>query len=599
MKKLKLAALLTAFTLSVTAFAACGKKDDKKDGSTDISVSWETANFQDVFKTKYVASDDEATAPALNGNVLSAYDGYECIPGFDNYEQDGTSYTYSTQNHNPVVAMYKVKDDGSTDYRFYNVALGKEILQKALAADEEFEIKTIGHEVTGGFWVYALRIDILGKESSSTEYYTFEGTKLNGSLRLVDEYDVRDDNGRLISKELVFKVSDSEGNVTSYRTNAYTGKLVKNVTEDDKSVGNEFKDFETDYEVEGENYGYKIDPDGVIAVYEKGSNKIAKLADFRGEYENVNFTILANETFLVQLNGLTDGEYDYIRVDSGKANKYKLKSYVYDPASGEKTEVKLNYLCMYAINSYAHDDYDNMLKCENVGLFYRIIDKKLDTKARIAVLKNNLEVGGVIDNYVPNQDDIPYLISDGVFEVETSGSSKYYLDATGKIIGKNLTGTSYINSTFVRTDRAIYNVKTLENIIDLSTDEYSIDIYETNFNGNVVIKKNYIDDRSSDMLLITPETNTPKKLFSEGDVFGYGFDIYGYYYVQQFDSEKGLYTVTYYNADGNEMFSFNSSYGYPDASSAYSITENTRAHFFRYIDTDANGVETKRYCRCA
>ena len=101
------------------------------------------------------------------------------------------------------------------------------------------------------------------------------------------------------------------------------------------------------------------------------------------------------------------------------------------------------------------------------------------------------------------------------------------------------------------------------------------------------------------MLLITPESNTPKKLFSEGDVFGYGFDIYGYYYVQQFDSEKGLYTVTYYNADGNEMFSFNSSYGYPDASSAYSITENTRAHFFRYIDTDANGVEIKRYCRCA
>ena len=599
MKKLKLAALLTAFTLSVTAFAACGKKDDKKGGSTDISVSWETANFQDVFKTKYVASDDEATAPALKGNVLSTYDGYEFVSGVYVYEQDGTRYVYSTQNHNPVVAMYKVKDDGSADYRFYNVALGKEILQKALAADEEIEIKTIGHEVTGDFWVYALRIDISGKESSSSEYYTFEGTKLNGTLRLVDEYDVKDDNDRLISKELVFEVSDSEGKVTSYRTNAYTGKLVKNVTEDDKPVGNEFKDFKTDYELEGKNYGYKIDTDGVIAVYEKGSNKIAKLADFRGEYENVNLTILANETFLVQLTGLTDGEYDYIQVDSGKAKKYKLKSYVYDPASGEKTEVKLNYVCMYAINSYAHDDYDNMVKCENLGVFYRIIDKKLDTKARIAVLKNNLEVCGVIDNYVPEQDDVPYLISDGVFEVETSGSSKYYLDATGKIIGKNLTGTSYINSTFVRTDRAIYNVKTLENIIDLSTDEYSIDISETNFNGNVVIKKNYVDGRSSDILLITPESNTPKKLFSEDEVSNYRFDFYGYYYVQQFDSEKGLYTVTYYNADGNEMFSFNSRYGTIEWSSAYQVTENSAAYFFRYIDTDASGAEINRYARCA
>ena len=599
MKKLKLAALLTALTLSVTAFAACGKKDDEKGGSTDISVNWETANFQDVFKTEYVASDGEVAAPALKGTVLSDYDGYEYV-SVSVYDQNDTRYNYSTQNYNPVVVMCSVNDDGSADYRFYNVALGKEVLRKTLAADEEFQIKTIGHEVSGYFWVYALRIDISGKESSSTEYYTFEGTKLNGTLRFAGEYDVRDDEGTLLSKELVFNVFDSEDNVTAYRTDAYTGKLVKNVVEEDKPIGNELKDFDADYELEGEKFGYKVDTDGVIAVYEKGSTKIARLSDFRGEYDDVNITILANETFLVQLTGQTSGEYDYIRVESDKALKYKLKSYIYDPASGEKTEVKLNYLCMYAINSLGLGDrYDNMVKCENLGVFYRIIDKKIDMKPRIAVLKNNLEVCGVIDNYVPNQDDIPYLVSDGIFEVETSGSDSYYLDATGKIIGKELSNAQRLNSTFIKTGKAIYNDKTLDNIVDLSTDEYSVQIYNSNFSGNVVIKKNYFDDRKSDYLLITPDLKTPKLLFSEGDVSNFNFSGYGYYDVQKLDSEKGVYTTTYYNANGAEMFSFTSRYGTIDWSSAYQVTENSAAYFFRYIDTDASGAEINRYARCA
>lgn len=598
MKKLKSAALLTALALTVTAFAACEKKDDEKNGLTDISVSWETANFQDVFKTEYVASDDEAVAPALKGKVLTAYDGYECIPGFYNYMQNGTRYTYSTQNHNPVIAMYKVKEDGSADYRFYNVALGEEILQKTHAADEEFEIKTIGYEVNGDFWVYALRIDISGKESSFTEYYTFEGTRLNGTLKFVDEYDVRDDKGNITSKELSFYVTDSENNVTNYRTDAYTGKLLKNAAAEDAPTGNEFKDFETVYDVEGKKFAYKIDTDGVIAVYEKGSNKISKLADFRGEDDSVNIAMLSNETFLVQISGRTDGEYDYIKVESDKAGKFKLKSYVYDPESGEKTEVKLNYLCMYSINRFAHEEYDNMVKCENLGLFYRIIDKKVDTNLRIAVLKNNLEVCGVIDNYVPNQEDVPYLVSDGVFEVETRGG-KCYLDATGKIIGKELSNAQKLNSAFVKTDKAIYNVKTLEKIVDLSADDYSVEIYNENLNGNVVIRKNYVDDRDSELLLITPDSKTPKKLFSEGDVSNYRFDIYGYYYVQKFDSEKGVYTITYYNANGGELFNFTSRYGTIEGSSVYKMTEDTDAYFFRYIDTDENGAEINRYYRCA
>ena len=49
----------------------------------------------------------------------------------------------------------------------------------------------------------------------------------------------------------------------------------------------------------------------------------------------------------------------------------------------------------------------------------------------------------------------------------------------------------------------------------------------------------------------------------------------------------------------NEQSRIEKKNGTIDASSAYSITENTRANFFRYIDTDANGVEIKRYYRCA
>lgn len=602
MKKLKLAALLTAFTLSVTAFAACGKKDDDK-GSGDssaIAESWETANFQDVFKTTYVADDDEAVKSPLNATKLSDFTGYTIKTySFDiNY-----SYGRGTQNNYPIVQFSRENSDGTTDFAVYNNSLGKTLIKKNLPAGTTANIKLYIGDANGYYWYYRFGFITESKEGTTEQAYAFDGTELNGSIYFGGYYDIKDDDGEDVSKAITIRTYDENNDETDYTFDANSGKRIVKQTETGTKPVNEFKDFEVNYSFEGKKYDYVFDYDGIIYVYAKGDYKVAKSADFRGSYDDVEIMPLANETFLVQLTRKTDGDYDYLALTSEDICKYELKSYLYDPEKDTKTEVKVNYLLKTVVNPLKLEKYDEEYKPENLGVFYRIVDKKLDSKPRTAVLKNNLEVCGVIDNYVVDQYEVPKLISDGVFEVVSKNydsTDTYYLDGTGKVIGKALKNSTPLNhnSPLVRTAQSIYNTKTLDKIIDFKGENYTVTIEEDDFFGNVVISKNY-DSGEQELLLITSDSSTPKSLFTVTDNLTYHFDIDGYYYVKTYNDKTAKYTVNYYNTNGKLMFKFTNTSGSVQTDTMHKIEEDKYAYIFGYYETDAEGNMVYNYYRAA
>lgn len=114
MKRLKLAALTTALVLSVTAFAACGKKD--KDNAV-VGNNWSALKLTDVYNTTYVEKDDYTPITATK------------IDEFTGYKKFTISNSgYTLPNYDVFQVLYKetevTKDNvviKVTTYKLYNL----------------------------------------------------------------------------------------------------------------------------------------------------------------------------------------------------------------------------------------------------------------------------------------------------------------------------------------------------------------------------------------------------------------------------------------------------------------------------------------------
>ena len=593
MKKIKLAAVITALILSVTVFTACGKdRDEAKNKGGPVAVSWDIAEFSEVFKTKYINNDEKIkklTATKLND--------------FSNY--DDTAYSFMSDFSGSVknsrsLRILSLLDSatGATDYVIYNFALDKVVYRTTLAAGENVDATLCARNIYGDYWYYAFKI-VKTKDGSfeSEEYYSFNGMKFNGYPKMTDVKTIYNDDNEVTSYVINVEVTDEDSNVTKFSFDAYSFKEL--AVDNESPVGNEFKEFKEKIDMEGKAYDYRVESKGVIFVYEKGTAKVVRRADFTGAYENVIILPLSNETFLVQLTRETDGDYDYLMINSGEAYKYDLKSYIYDPAADTRTEVRLDYIIADVTNEFTDKEYGDKYKCENIAEAVRIENKVADGKLRHVVLKNNLEIGGVIDNYVIEQKGLPELISDGIFSVNGSGRTKY-LDGTGKVIGEMVTDYNILSKPFISTEQSIYNRLTLNKVIDFNTDEYTVEVENDNFNNTVILKKTYISSEKVEFLLLTPDSDTPKSLFFGGDNVYYRFDVDGYYSVRVRDDVSGVYTFTYGNSNGEKLFSYKNSddSAFMEYQPAY-VTMNERVYIMRFESVDDSGAKTLNYYRTA
>lgn len=572
MKRLKLAALTTALVLSVTAFAACGKKDND---NAVVGNNWSALKLTDVYNTTYVEKDDYTPITATK------------IDEFTGYKKFTISNSgYTLPNYDVLQVLYKetevTKDNvvtNVTTYKLYNLMLNKVV--KTFTVDDAV-YNTSGsvgtyvnfvfkyQYISGARYVYAVQAQTkdLSTGTGTTDTYSLDGKLLSSSATVnfdnftyIKETDDDDNDAYLLQ----FTVLDDEDATVraTYIENVYTGETK---TADKKPV-NEIKDFkENIIEVAGLKLGY--DKRGYIYIYDKDTEELKFTFDLTGPAENSNIALIGNGNILYQTYSLLPADavnYDFVDFSGGEASKYALKSYVLNTSDGSKTEVTLDFTINEIGNKIMdEDDFARVYKdgIENVASIYRIIDKKHSGNRQLAVVKNDLTVVGVIEDVVPYQNSEAELVGDNLFKVRTSesGDVYYFVNGDGEIVGKRADGVSYAGDAYMYTESALYSARTLDKILDFVTDDYTASFNQNNFGGNVLLRKLYKDnEKGADFLLYKKDSKTPVVLFNSKDVAGFStHSDYCYYYKRNVDK----YGVTvsfhnvYINTEGKTIFEF-------------------------------------------
>lgn len=572
MKRLKLAALTTALVLSVTAFAACGKKD--KDNAV-VGNNWSALKLTDVYNTTYVEKDDYTPITATK------------IDEFTGYKKFTISNSgYTLPNYDVLQVLYKetevTKDNvvtKVTTYKLYNLMLNKVV--KTFTVDDAvyYTSGSVGtyvnfvfkyQYINGARYVYAVQAQTkdLSTGTGTTDTYSLDGKLLSSSATVdfvnftyIKETD-DDDNDAYLLRFTV--IDDDDATVrASYIENVYTGETK---TADKKPV-NEIKDFKENItEVAGLKIGY--DKRGYVYIYDKDTEELKFTFDLTGPAENSNIALIGNGNILYQTHSLLPADadnYDFVDFSGGETSKYALKSYVLNTSDGSKTEVTLDFTVNEIRNKNTdEDDFTRAYKdgIENVASIYRIIDKKHSGNRQLAVVKNDLTVVGVIEDVVPYQNSEAELVGDNLFKVRTSesGDVYYFVNGDGEIVGKRADGVSYAGDAYMYTESALYSARTLDKILDFVTDDYTASFNQNNFGGNVLLRKLYKDnEKGADFLLYKKDSQTPVVLFNSKDVAGFSTrSDYCYYYKRNVDK----YGVTvsfhnvYINTEGKTIFEF-------------------------------------------
>lgn len=572
MKRLKLAALTTALVLSVTAFAACGKKD--KDNAV-VGNNWSVLKLTDVYNTTYVEKDDYTPITATK------------IDEFTGYKKFTISNSgYTLPNYDVLQVLYKetevTKDNvvtKVTTYKLYNLMLNKVV--KTFTVDDAvyYTSGSVGtyvnfvfkyQYINGARYVYAVQAQTkdLSTGTGTTDTYSLDGKLLSSSATVdfvnftyIKETD-DDDNDAYLLRFTV--IDDDDATVrASYIENVYTGETK---TADKKPV-NEIKDFKENItEVAGLKIGY--DKRGYVYIYDKDTEELKFTFDLTGPAENSNIALIGNGNILYQTHSLLPADadnYDFVDFSGGETSKYALKSYVLNTSDGSKTEVTLDFTVNEIRNKNTdEDDFTRAYKdgIENVASIYRIIDKKHSGNRQLAVVKNDLTVVGVIEDVVPYQNSEAELVGDNLFKVRTSesGDVYYFVNGDGEIVGKRADGVSYAGDAYMYTESALYSARTLDKILDFVTDDYTASFNQNNFGGNVLLRKLYKDnEKGADFLLYKKDSKTPVVLFNSKDVAGFSTrSDYCYYYKRNVDK----YGVTvsfhnvYINTEGKTIFEF-------------------------------------------
>lgn len=572
MKRLKLAALTTALVLSVTAFAACGKKD--KDNAV-VGNNWSALKLTDVYNTTYVEKDDYTPITATK------------IDEFTGYKKFTISNSgYTLPNYDVLQVLYKetevTKDNvvtKVTTYKLYNLMLNKVV--KTFTVDDAvyYTSGSVGtyvnfvfkyQYINGARYVYAVQAQTkdLSTGTGTTDTYSLDGKLLSSSATVdfvnftyIKETD-DDDNDAYLLRFTV--IDDDDATVrASYIENVYTGETK---TADKKPV-NEIKDFKENItEVAGLKIGY--DKRGYVYIYDKDTEELKFTFDLTGPAENSNIALIGNGNILYQTHSLLPADadnYDFVDFSGGETSKYALKSYVLNTSDGSKTEVTLDFTVNEIRNKNTdEDDFTRAYKdgIENVASIYRIIDKKHSGNRQLAVVKNDLTVVGVIEDVVPYQNSEAELVGDNLFKVRTSesGDVYYFVNGDGEIVGKRADGVSYAGDAYMYTESALYSARTLDKILDFVTDDYTASFNQNNFGGNVLLRKLYKDnEKGADFLLYKKDSKTPVVLFNSKDVAGFSTrSDYCYYYKRNVDK----YGVTvsfhnvYINTEGKTIFEF-------------------------------------------
>ena len=572
MKRLKLAALTTALVLSVTAFAACGKKD--KDNAV-VGNNWSALKLTDVYNTTYVEKDDYTPITATKIDEFT---------GYKKFKISNSGYTLA--NYDVLQVLYKenevTKDNvvtKVTTYKLYNLMLNKVV--KTFTVDDAvyYTSGSVGtyvnfvfkYQYTNGTrYVYAVQAQTkdLSTGTGTTDTYSLDGKLFSSSATVyfdnftyIKETDDDDNDAYLLQ----FTVLDDEDATVraTYIENVYTGETK---TADKKPV-NEIKDFKENItEVAGLKLGY--DKRGYIYIYDKDTKELKFTFDLTGPAENSNIAFIGSGNILYQTCSLLPADavnYDFVDFSGGEASKYALKSYVLNTSDGSKTEVTLDFTVNEIGNKITNeDDFTRVYKdgIENVASIYRIIDKKHSNNQQLAVVKNDLTVVGVIEDVVPYQSGEAELVGDNLFKVSTSRNNGeyYFVNGDGEIVGKRADGVSYAGDAYMYTESALYSARTLDKILDFVTDDYTASFYQNNFGGNVLLRKLYKDnEKGADFLLYKKDSKTPVVLFNSKDVAGFSTrSNYCYYYKRNVDK----YGVTvsfhnvYINTEGKTIFEF-------------------------------------------
>lgn len=572
MKRLKLAALTTALVLSVTAFAACGKKD--KDNAV-VGNNWSALKLTDVYNTTYVEKDDYTPITATKIDEFT---------GYKKFTISNSGYTLA--NYDVFQVLYKetevTKDNvvtKVTTYKLYNLMLNKVV--KTFTVDDAvyYTSGSVGtyvnfvfkyQYINGARYVYAVQAQTkdLSTGTGTTDTYSLDG-KLLSSSATVDfvnfTYIKETDDDNNDAYLLRFTVIDDDDDTVraTYIENVYTGETK---TADKKPV-NEIKDFKENItEVAGLKIGY--DKRGYVYIYDKDTEELKFTFDLTGPAENSNIALIGNGNILYQTHSLLPADadnYDFVDFSGGETSKYALKSYVLNTSDGSKTEVTLDFTVNEIRNKNTdEDDFTRAYKdgIENVASIYRIIDKKHSGNRQLAVVKNDLTVVGVIEDVVPYQNSEAELVGDNLFKVRTSGSGDeyYFVNGDGEIVGKRADGVSYAGDAYMYTESALYSARTLDKILDFVTDDYTASFNQNNFGGNVLLRKLYKDnEKGADFLLYKKDSKTPVVLFNSKDVAGFSTrSDYCYYYKRNVDK----YGVTvsfhnvYINTEGKTIFEF-------------------------------------------
>ena len=521
-KKVKIAALFTALAVSVTAFAACGKDKGGDNGGTSVATdNWTPANFSEVFVTDYVS---DGKYKPVTATKLNEYTGYNL----------DVTFSPDSAINDRVVTLFTKTVDGFTEYKVYNTMLGREILSVKSDKDYFYSVEAVSDYRA----VYAVKCEKYNNSTYDTEYsyYSLDG-QLLGTAGSIDWLYLSSDN-----KTGVFYVK--KGSVeTRYELDMTTGETT---LFQEKSNDKGLKGVTVEYDCEGKKFDYVVE-DGSVYVYQKGSAKIVGRCMYDGD-DSVTVNIFANETLLIQSSRYTvGGDYDYIELINGKLAKYKLDSYVYNPETNEKKEVKLNFLVNLINNSFISKNYTAVFKSsvENVASVQEIsADKFLKDSQRYVVLGNDLTVKGVLDDYVPDQKGLPMLVSDNLFKV--SADSTYYLDETGKVVGKLPDNNFYkLSENFIRTSEAVYNLTNLERVYDITGAESF-----NEFDGSVFVS---VSGNLKKFILLNPDFKTAKTLYSGRDVQGNVLSLNeGVCTLAIFADEKC--TFIGYNNAGDKLF---------------------------------------------
>lgn len=209
-----------------------------------------------------------------------------------------------------------------------------------------------------------------------------------------------------------------------------------------------------------------------VQVFEKGTNKLVYQMRYgQTSDENTSVFILNDGTLLVQsMRPAYDGE-KYNCYVMGEA--YVLDTYLYNVASGVKTDVEENYVYVSVINKSqlaAAEDSDVTLgeKFENLAMALEIVDKKIsfdmNMPYKVMFVDNSLKVQLVAENEVPFANamlfESPYVELESGYkyvEVEMFGQELIALyNAEGEFV-RYLSAENHITDYFIYNNFGIFD----------------------------------------------------------------------------------------------------------------------------------------------